>query len=188
MLIPSGFGSHLHEDGLDFVHARGNRAGRLCRSFSVSSAASQPNLKLVGLDPGDRWSREQQAKLAVIKENRLAAHASGLDPSDPRWILAMQTQARLQGATLGPERRDELMRSSRKLGLRPFEANLVIAIVQDRARTGQNAETVTPTLRLLSEASPEPSPQAESNWPRWLMAIAAAVAVAGLLLRWLATI
>jgi hypothetical protein len=76
-----------------------------------------------------------------MKENRIAAH-SGLDPQDPRWVLAMQTEARLQGATLTPERREQLLRSGSKMGLRPFESNLVIAIVQDRAPRRHIAGTV----------------------------------------------
>jgi hypothetical protein len=153
----------------------------------VSSAASQPNLRLVGRQEGDEWSHAQQARLAVIKETRLAAHARDLDPNDPRWILAMQTQARLQGATLTPERRDRLMQSASKLGLRPFEANLVIAIVQDRARAGCSASDAKPVLTLMREIDHQADKDSESSWPRWLAAIAGAAAMAGLLMRWLAT-
>ena len=116
----------------------------------MSYAATPTQLRLVGdADPANarqNWPQEQRARLEIIKENRVAAHAPlaqpnaggvarAIDPRDPRWILAMQTQSRLQGATLPPERREELLRSGKKLGLRAFEANLVIAIVQDQAIT-----------------------------------------------------
>jgi len=153
----------------------------------VSSPAIQQNLKLVGVPRDSSWSHAQRAKLEVVKENRLAAHANGLDPRDPRWILAMQTQARLQGSMLTADRRQRLMNSAKKLGMRPFEANLVIAIVQDRARIGQPVETSTPTLRLMREVDPQTTKDAasEGNWARWFAAIAGAAALAGLILRWL---
>lgn len=61
-------------------------------------------------------------------------------PSDPRWVLAIRAAEQLQGALLTPDRRDKLVRLGRVLGLRPFDANLVIAIVQDQARRGYRPE------------------------------------------------
>ncbi len=58
------------------------------------------------------------------------------DPADPRWVLAVRTGEQLQGAILTPERRERLLRLARVIGLNPFDANLVIAIVQDQARRG----------------------------------------------------
>ena len=97
--------------------------------------------------------------LDVVRENRLAAHAESsqridhqaIDPCDPRWVLAMQTQARLQGAVLTPEHRDQLLQSGRRLGLRAFESNLVIAVVQDKARRSQPLQLAQPTLSLVGE-------------------------------------
>ena len=37
---------------------------------------------------------------------------------------------------LGPQKREQLQRLGRMLGLRPFDVSLVIAIVQDQARQG----------------------------------------------------
>jgi len=131
--------------GANLKHAHGcattlrSRARSGDSLFSNMSAGSIPNLRLVGL--GDQlehstWSQQQRARLEVVKENRIAAHgsAAAIDPRDPRWRLAMQTQAQLEGSVLAPERRDRLMQNARQLGLRPFEANLIIAIVQDKAR------------------------------------------------------
>lgn len=153
----------------------------------MSSAASHSHLRLVGRFE----SSEHEASLAVVKENRIAAHASGMSPaivseidhSDPRWILAMQTQARLQGTVLTPDRRDQLLKNATKLGLRPFEANLVIAIVQDRARCGLPVDESRPALSLVGcEKDSDAQPR---QWPTWLMMLAAAAALTALMIRWL---
>ncbi len=56
--------------------------------------------------------------------------------TDPRWVLAVRAAEALQGAVLVPERRQQLLKLGRRLGLTPFDANLVLAIVQDQARRG----------------------------------------------------
>lgn len=59
--------------------------------------------------------------------------------SDARWILATRVAESLEGysaAIITPEKRDHLLRLSTMLGLRPFDANLIIAIVQDSVRCG----------------------------------------------------
>jgi hypothetical protein len=157
--------------------------------------ANAQHLRLVGMKDSDgaAWQAEQ-ARLAIVKENRVAAHAGGFSPDivkqidarDPRWVLAMQTQARLQGAVLSPERRDELMKSGRKMGLRPFEANLVIAIVQDRARSGGRTERSATMLSLVRGTEAQAQPIAPAVWPKWFAALAAAAAVAAVLIRWFA--
>ena len=58
------------------------------------------------------------------------------DPTDPRWVLAVRTAEQLQGPILRPEGRERLLRLGKVLGLTPFDTNLIIAIVQDRARRG----------------------------------------------------
>ena len=152
----------------------------------MASASSDFNLRLVGLNDGadgDVWRQTQNAKLAVVKENRLAAHAMGLDPSDPRIALAAQAKARLQGAMLTPERRSQLLKTGRQLGMRPFESSLVIAVVQDQARLSGESSS----LRVVDEPIDSQQEAESVTWPRWFAAIAAAMAVAGLLLRWLAS-
>ncbi len=63
-----------------------------------------------------------------------------MDAADPRWVLAIRTSQCLQGAILAPEQRDRLLILARLLGLTPFDANLIIAIVQDQARRGHAKE------------------------------------------------
>jgi len=64
----------------------------------------------------------------------------GFDPRDPLWVLAEQAAASIEGgraAVLPPERRARLLAAGARLGLRPFDSHLVIAIVQDGARSGE---------------------------------------------------
>jgi hypothetical protein len=180
------------------------------RDLMAAMFSSKSGLRLTGLDDSrtqrSRPDDEDRAR-AVARENRLAARGDAqppidsreIDPRDPRWVLAMQTQARLQGAMLPVERREELMRSGRRLGLRPFEANLVIAVMQDRARRGEQPATARPTLKFVPVADPGPSPASfaeRTKAPsrslasaivlmRWFAAGALAAAVATLVIRWL---
>lgn len=57
---------------------------------------------------------------------------------DARWVFAVRVRREVQGghaAIVTPESRKRLLRLANRLGLRDFDANLVIAIVQDDART-----------------------------------------------------
>lgn len=59
-----------------------------------------------------------------------------LRATDPRWVLALRVREGLEGTLLRPAARQRLIRLGGVLGLTAFEANLVIAIVQDNARRG----------------------------------------------------
>lgn len=59
-----------------------------------------------------------------------------VQPEDPRLILARRTVELLEGEILRPEKREQLMKLGRVLGLSAFDVTLVIAILQDRARRG----------------------------------------------------
>ncbi len=56
--------------------------------------------------------------------------------ADPRWVLAVRTAELLQGDILTPECRERIIRMGRMFNLTPFDANMIIAIVQDQARRG----------------------------------------------------
>lgn len=74
----------------------------------------------------------------VELENRSAA---SLTPEDARWILARRAAEAIEGgraAILRPEVRARLLATGERLGLRPFDANLILAIVQDEARSGSS--------------------------------------------------
>ncbi len=58
------------------------------------------------------------------------------DALDPRWVLAVQVGLKLEGTILRRESRQGLILKGKKMGLNAFDANLIIAIVQDQARRG----------------------------------------------------
>lgn len=77
-----------------------------------------------------------RAAEGVRRENLAAAR---LAEHDVRIVFAEAVATSLEGgraAILRPERRQRLLAKAEDLGLRPFDANLVIAIAQDAARTG----------------------------------------------------
>lgn len=150
----------------------------------MSSAASQPHyLRLVGTDDPDAvdsWKASRDARQNVIRENRLAASNPQLEPTDPRWVLAMRAYSQLQGSTLTPERRQRVLDNAKVIGLRPFDANLIIAVVQDHARRGESPAEAQSTLSMIAA----PVRNADRQfWKRWLAAIISAI-VANILLFW----
>ena len=77
--------------------------------------------------------------LRLVGRRRPGQRAAGeplTGATDPRWVLAVRTAEKLDGIVLPPERRDRLIRLGKVMGLSQFDANLVIAIVQDQARRG----------------------------------------------------
>lgn len=76
----------------------------------------------------------------VAYENACAAM---VPPEDVRWIFALRVSNALDGgraAILTPLKRRELVAAAVGEGMRAFDANLVIAIVQDAARRGELGE------------------------------------------------
>ncbi len=148
---------------------------------AMSTADAQPHLRLVGA--ADGWTEARtRARKAVADENQAAAANDGLNPADPRWVLAARAYSQLQGSALTYERRIRVMRTARRLGVRPFDANLIIAIVQDQARRGRGLPEAAGTIALLE------SPGTRSGgrtWARWIAAAACAVAANAFLIWWL---
>lgn len=80
------------------------------------------------------------ADVAPTPHTLPADHIRPTDPADPRWVFAVRVAQQLDGgraAILCFEKRKRLHHTAKRLGLRPFDAGLVIAIVQDAARTGR---------------------------------------------------
>ncbi len=119
---------------------------------TMSSTTSSNFLRLVGNGDTtlmDDWAKARRARQDVISENRSASSNARLDPADPRWVLAARAYSQLQSGALSPERRERVMRTSRHLGIRPFDANLIIALVQDHARSGRDLSSAHGVLRLV---------------------------------------
>ena len=97
--------------------------------------------------------------LEVARANRQAA---AIDALDARWVFACRVATSIEGgraAILRPEARDRLLAQAGNLGLRQFDANLVIAIVQDSARCGHEPLGLPTAERLpLVRPAHQPTP------------------------------
>jgi len=127
-------------------------------------------LRLVGdaaaARPGGRPAADRRD--AVGDENRAAALAA----DDVRALFASQVQANLEGgraALLRPENRRRLVAIAVRQGLRPFDAHLIIAVVQDAARRGEQLDG-EPVQGLLGAVSGPES--ASAGVLRWSIAAA----------------
>jgi hypothetical protein len=147
--------------------------------------ASSHRIRFVGADDDvlSKWARERETREAVLSENRRAATTPDLDPTDPRWVLAVRVRTALQGSALTPERRSKIQREAERLGIRPFDANMIIAIVQDRARRGESVNSSNVALQLL--ATPKPPDSVRTSMWHWGWALLCAVAANAFLIWWL---
>ncbi len=121
------------------VDAAGTRRGR--------PPAAPPRLRLVGSDE------------AVKPQVGTPPQTPLVGSMDARWVLAVRVAEHLQGSILPPQARDRLVRLGKSMGLTPFDANLIIAIVQDQARRGY-APAYCPTasepqLRMVPPPQPK---------------------------------
>jgi hypothetical protein len=154
----------------------------------MSSVPAQPRLRLVGAHDSDAradWARSRRVRQEVIRENRKAAGNPALAPTDPRWVLAVRAYGQLQGTAMTPERRQRVMRTAEHLGVRPFDASVIIAVVQDHARRGETLGDAAPTLALLHKPEPPRAARRSWHWLRWIAAIGAAIIANGLLMLWI---
>lgn len=89
--------------------------------------------------PGAGASADPLRALADARTPRTSP-TSDLQATDARWVFAVRVSKALEPGpepALPPDRRRRLMSIAKALGLRPFDANLIIAIVQDAARSGE---------------------------------------------------
>jgi hypothetical protein len=121
-------------------------------------------------------SARERAEQRLMQEN-----AVSLSALDPRWVLAVQAYRSVQGgraAVITPEERKRLMVVGNRLGLRAFDTSLVIAIVQDGARAGEDplGTAAVGRLRLVGRESELAD---AARGPSWGL-VAAMVMLAGL--------
>ncbi|HVU64311.1 MAG TPA: hypothetical protein VHC70_10065 [Phycisphaerales bacterium] len=120
---------------------------------------------------------------AVTGSERIEQHSAPtvtLSALDPRWVLAVEVRRQMQGgraSIITPDTRRRLMLVGRRLGLRPFDTSLVIAIIQDAGRRGEDplGPMSVSRLRLVREA-PLADAAPVLTWSR----VAAMVIAAGL--------
>ncbi len=147
----------------------------------MSSIQAHPHLRLVGVSEASDGAAHR-ARQSVTRENRAAAANPRLDPTDPRWVLAVRAYSQLQGSSLTPTRRQQLIKTAGGMGVRQFDANLIIAIVQDHARRGKGLGDAAGTVALLEPPTTRRG-RDEHATLRWAVAILTAV-VANIFLIW----
>lgn len=162
-----------------------------------------PGLRLirteVSPEVSNRHSKPLRAKLAgdVGAENRRAAT---LSDRDARRIIAQRVAENIDGGRAGilvPERRQALVATAQRLGMRTFDANLIIAIVQDRFRRGllgasgagsdERLELVTAPASTHGDSLPHPALYERRRERFWLgvRLLLASMAIAGILTVWM---
>jgi hypothetical protein len=106
--------------------------------------------------------------------------------------LAQRTAEQLDGSMLPDERRRGLLRIGVTLGLTLFDANMVLAIVQEQARRGYSPARCPAAGADQLALVPPPAPRAVPDYPAALrrmgqavLVIAAVIGVEVLLLYWL---
>lgn len=124
------------------------------RPWPPHAASGRPELRLVG--HGSRRPRPgvvETPERAVARENLEAASDRSLDPTDPRWVVALEAAAAMEGSLLTFERRRKVLALAHRVGVRPFDANLIIAAVQDRARRGEPLEDAADAIAHAARPS-----------------------------------
>ncbi|TVQ33527.1 MAG: hypothetical protein EA376_02190 [Phycisphaeraceae bacterium] len=155
------------------------------------SRTTSPSLRLIGADrPGSDGARRRALEIGEALRRRAVARANQaaarLPESDARMLFAASVAQSLDGgraAILTPDRRERLVENARRMGMRAFDANLIIAIVQDDARRGGRGAQGE-TARLITIV---PGPK-RSPWSSAAGLALAAMAFAGagmaLLIAW----
>ena len=130
-------------------------------NFHPQSAGSV-RVSRLRLTEADSVSGSDPVRVAwreIAQENHAARV---LGPNDARWELAREVQESIEGgkaAIIRPEVRRRLVTRATERGLRPFDANLVIAVVQDGARRGEALdEDAAGRLAFVGPAEERPRP------------------------------
>ncbi len=75
------------------------------------------------------------------------------------------------------------MKTAKHLGIRPFDANVIVAIVQDAARRGEALGGTASTLALVHR--PDVRRSGSWTWLRLVAAVVAAITANAFLIWWL---
>jgi hypothetical protein len=136
-----------------------------------------PSLRLADAEPD---TTPPAARRHIAREN----HAAALAADDARWLFAQHVKDSVEGgraALVRPQIRRNLVTRAEQMGLRPFDANLVIAIVQDAARRGEHLDQSADRLAFI------PAKRRDPIGPLMILgaAIGLAAGLVSLLIGWL---
>ncbi|MBX3357036.1 MAG: hypothetical protein KF745_01280 [Phycisphaeraceae bacterium] len=187
--IRANLARELHEcPGEAMTHVQSRPMLRLVTD-AAAPAARLLHSGIPAAPPSPQASSAAASSAARIRsENRAAAW---LSPLDARWIVALRASQYLEGgraAILTPEHRQRVVRLATSLGLRPFDAHLVIAIIQDSARTGDGplAPAAVDRLTLVRGATDNVVRAPMRAWVPAMIAAVGAIGLFSLLVNWVA--
>lgn len=152
-------------------------------------SAAIPALRLVNVLDARAHPPSPSSDAVVRARRQIAAEnhsASSLSVDDARWAFAVTVSQSLQGgrtAALPPASRERLLNTATRMGMRPFDANLVIAIVQDGARSGEGS-LAAPVAGRLMLVRPPATERPASIWPQVIVVAVLAAAIGAALVRW----
>lgn len=153
---------HKHRLNMNQPNAGAKRNMKSTTSAQPAGAIPAPTAKPTAPDrPGSPMLRltEPMSDEPIRPQRRDPADAGEpiIDFADPRWVLAVRTGESLEGPILTADKRERLLMLGKQMGLSPFDANLIIAMVQDQARRGQPAEMCAelaePQLMMIRKPS-----------------------------------
>jgi len=151
-----------------------------------------PALRLVNSGVASRHHRGAAARRTAGRPGSIDRQRPtiAISATDPRWVLAVRTQTKLQGGTaaiLRPEDRRALLRTAEAIGLRAFDANLVIALVQDAARRGESFQGALSERLLMVQRRAGPRRSREAEMASLASSVALGVAIAVAAAMWVAS-
>ncbi len=163
------------------------------KSENPRASVETPRLRLVRSD--QEASRVLIARRDVEIENRRSAALARDAHEDVRRVLALRAAESLEGgraAVLRPDARRRLVRLGTMLGMRRFESNLVLAVVQEGARRGETpaGPRTIANLSVIPSSSQEAAILSRRRARERAAILAGAIAIAGtalfVLVRWVA--
>lgn len=112
-----------------------------------------------------------------------ATYVTPADQPSHQELLAVIGEA-LEGSLVSAESRTRIMAGARELGVRPFDASLMIALAQDRARRGESLEDI-PAM-MSTGARTDSGNAATAPWLGiWLAVAASGVLLAHFAVNWM---
>ena len=115
-------------------------------------------MRLVGQhDPVAVEAWTLSSERSEVERENIAAAGIQLPALDPRWQLASHAYSQLQEGPLTPDQRSRLIDQAATMGMRTFDASLIIAIAQDHARNGRPIQTRPP--RSICPDGTRPGPR-----------------------------
>ncbi|MEZ6243037.1 MAG: hypothetical protein R3B57_08340 [Phycisphaerales bacterium] len=165
-----------HAPSLRLVNTNASPAANTMPERNARPAPRQGRSAPTGTDPLRELSEQRQR----------SAPSADLPAADARWVFAVRVAYAIEPGpepALPPDRRRRLLGIAKALGLRPFDANLIIAIVQDAARSGDPlGASVEERLGLI-----RPAGRRGASWASLALVVVASAATTAALVVWVAS-